>query len=192
MEYGMPDVYDESGTQIAWVSPKFETGERWRLKDKRTVDIVAIGPKSNLCEHLDSSKLEYFVHADFAEKVAGPPTNNAPPINREPLPYWKNHKTETPAVTKRSVLEATMAAVADRGLNYGKPEANFERIARLWNVHMLNRFGPSAYNGLTAADVAQMMVLMKVARLENQPKHLDSWVDIAGYAACGGEITENQ
>ena len=36
--------------------------------------------------------------------------------------------------------------------------------------------------------VALMMALLKVARLIKSPEHLDSWVDLAGYAACGGEI----
>jgi hypothetical protein len=42
---------------------------------------------------------------------------------------------------------------------------------------------------LKPADVAQMMALMKIARLENDPSHLDSWTDLAGYAACGAEIS---
>jgi hypothetical protein len=33
-----------------------------------------------------------------------------------------------------------------------------------------------------------MMILMKVARLSNQSNHLDSWTDVAGYAACGANI----
>ena len=90
-----------------------------------------------------------------------------------------------PTITKEALLEAAKGTVADRGLNYGTPEDNFGRIARLWNIHLTNR-----HNGpLTPADVAQMMVLMKVARLENTPAHLDSWTDIAGYAACGANIT---
>lgn len=28
----------------------------------------------------------------------------------------------------------------------------------------------------------------KIARLENDPHHHDSWVALAGYAACGAEI----
>lgn len=100
------------------------------------------------------------------------------------------------AVTKRTILDAAIAATADRGLNYGKPEDNFARIARRWNIHLLNRgyitpelasrfpyFGP-----ITPGDVALMCADLKAARLENQPQHHDSWVDLAGYAACGGEI----
>jgi hypothetical protein len=89
--------------------------------------------------------------------------------------------------TKAGVLDAAKAAVADRGLNYGKPEDNFERIAGRWRTHLKNRFNIDV--PIDAASVALMMVDMKQARLENDPTHLDSWVDIAGYAACGAEIS---
>ncbi|MCW4115629.1 DUF6378 domain-containing protein [Aurantimonas sp. MSK8Z-1] len=94
------------------------------------------------------------------------------------------------AVTKASLLDAAKAAVADRGLNYGKPEDNFLRIAGLWNIYIRDTKGVSAM--LNPADIAALMVLMKVARLSNMPAHLDSWTDIAGYAACGAEITNGE
>lgn len=83
-------------------------------------------------------------------------------------------------MTKEELLDAAKAAVADRGLNYGSPEDNFGRIAKLW----------AAYLGhpVSTHDVANLMVLMKVARLQNSPTHLDSWTDIAGYAACGANL----
>lgn len=92
-------------------------------------------------------------------------------------------------MTKTKLLDAAKATVADRGVAYGGVEDNFARIARLWQTHFLNKAG--AVVEITPDDVAQMMVLMKVARLENQPNHLDSWTDIAGYAACGAEITQD-
>lgn len=90
-------------------------------------------------------------------------------------------------VTKNSVLEAALQTVADRGVPYGGVEDNFQRIANLWNAHMQNRYGEEAPY-LDPADVAMMMALMKIARLAHAPSHADSWVDVAGYAACGGEI----
>ncbi|MEC5291548.1 MULTISPECIES: DUF6378 domain-containing protein [unclassified Aurantimonas] len=106
----------------------------------------------------------------------------------------------TPTVTKASLLDAAKAAVADRGLNYGKPEDNFRRIAELWSTHIKNRYAQttndygndmSTWDGmLDPSDVALMMVLMKIARLENEPTHQDSIVDMAGYAACLGEIAD--
>jgi hypothetical protein len=37
--------------------------------------------------------------------------------------------------------------------------------------------------------VAAMLALMKLARLANQHKD-DSWIDLAGYAALGAELAE--
>lgn len=81
-----------------------------------------------------------------------------------------------------------MQAVADRGLNYGNPENNFARIAERWNAHLLNTWGLFDIPKLTSTDVAIMCADIKLARLENQPAHLDSWADLAGYAACGANI----
>ena len=89
-------------------------------------------------------------------------------------------------ITKQDLLEKAKAAVGDRGLNYGKPEDNFNRIAARWNAHVLNRWG--IHVGFDAVDVAIMCADLKLARLENDPKHLDSWVDLAGYAACGANL----
>jgi Domain of unknown function (DUF6378) len=87
---------------------------------------------------------------------------------------------------KKDILQLAMQATADRGLNYGKPEHNFERIARRWSVHIKNSYGIDIE--LIPSSVAIMMADMKCARLENDDSHKDSWVDLAGYAACGGEI----
>lgn len=94
-----------------------------------------------------------------------------------------------PSFTKKSLLEAAISATADRGLNYGKPEDNFSRIAKHWTCYLKNRIQPEeGEHVVTSTDVAVMMALMKIARLENDPRHADSWVDLAGYAACGAEI----
>ena len=41
---------------------------------------------------------------------------------------------------------------------------------------------------ISAADVAMMMCCLKLARLKATPDHIDSAVDLAGYAALLGEI----
>ena len=91
-----------------------------------------------------------------------------------------------PKIAKADMLDRAKEAVADRGLNYGAPENNFTRIAERWNAHVLNRYGEVVC--LDATDVAIMMLDVKLARLENQSNHLDSWIDVAGYAACGANI----
>ena len=42
----------------------------------------------------------------------------------------------------------------------------------------------------TASDVANMMILLKIARGAIGKPKADNWIDIAGYAACGGELQE--
>lgn len=91
-------------------------------------------------------------------------------------------------VSRAEILDAAQAAVADRGLDYGTPEQNFDRIARRWRAHLVNRFGVDV--PIDGASVAMMMVDLKLARLESSPCHVDSWVDVAGYAGCGGELAE--
>lgn len=91
-------------------------------------------------------------------------------------------------MTKHRLLDLAKEATADRGLNYGKPEDNFARIAEHWNAHLANIGLLDVKRRLTPTDVALMCALLKVARLEHQPAHQDSWIDLAGYAACGAEI----
>lgn len=90
-------------------------------------------------------------------------------------------------MNRADLLESALDAVDKRPKSYGPPEQNFGRIAALWNIYMGDKYGEDL--GLVAVDVACMMVLMKVARLEETPDHIDSWVDIAGYAACGAEVS---
>lgn len=67
----------------------------------------------------------------------------------------------------------------DRNVQYGEPKDNFSLVADLWSVYLCDT--------LTAADVANLMILFKVARNRGGHKD-DNWVDICGYAACGAEV----
>ena len=81
----------------------------------------------------------------------------------------------------KCLTEAEKIVNNDRQNNYGTPEDNFGCIANYWSV-FLGRT-------ITPADVATMMILVKAARLKTSPRHGDNWIDIAGYAACGYELT---
>lgn len=91
---------------------------------------------------------------------------------------------------KRVCLEAAIKAVTgDRALNYGRPEDNFDRIAQLWHAYFAIRQTTKGTAPVDAADIALLMALMKIARLAYANDHADSWVDLAGYAACGFDLT---
>lgn len=79
----------------------------------------------------------------------------------------------------------------DRQNDYGTAEENFGTIAELWSTYMRAKFKHSWGIELTPADVAAMMILMKVSRVTTSPRKEDNWVDIAGYAACGAEVTHD-
>lgn len=82
--------------------------------------------------------------------------------------------------SRYELLNEAAKTVTDRGANYGTPAENFERIAVLWTALLGHE--------VSATQVAMMMAAVKMARLCADEKHMDSWVDIAGYAACGAEI----
>lgn len=83
------------------------------------------------------------------------------------------------------ILKDAMIAVADREMDYGAPEECFETTAQIWNA-ILGR--KTLKEQLSGADVAMMLIGLKLARLTASPDHRDSQVDIAGYAALMSEV----
>lgn len=88
---------------------------------------------------------------------------------------------EKQPTTRKTILDAAEKCVChDRQDTHGRPEDSFGDIADLWTAYKGVKFDP--------VDVAQMMILLKIARAKGNPKHADNWIDMAGYAACAGEI----
>lgn len=86
-------------------------------------------------------------------------------------------------MTRKEILDRAAEIVGGKDSQHGDTEDNFNRIARLWY----------AYKGVpfTGKDVAVMMILLKIARIASGHQCDDNFVDIAGYAACGGELEMN-
>lgn len=90
--------------------------------------------------------------------------------------------TDTPT-TRAEILDAAKKIVTgDREKQYGRPEDNFNVIARFWTTYAGHSFTP--------VDVAVMMTLLKVARIKTGHYKIDSYVDACGYLACAAEIAE--
>ena len=66
-----------------------------------------------------------------------------------------------------------------RAKDYGDAHLNHTRVARLWSVILGKE--------VSVEEVYLCLVQLKVSRLIETPYHTDSWVDICGYAALGGE-----
>lgn len=85
------------------------------------------------------------------------------------------------------LVEAKKCVCGDREEDYGKPENNFATIAALWTNYLNTTFNDINFI-IGPEDVAAMMILLKVSRIASGNGKNDNWVDIAGYAACGGEL----
>lgn len=93
----------------------------------------------------------------------------------------KQNDTKIAGISRKEVLDmAAKCVLGDREQDYGSPESNFGYIAKLWSIYLEKE--------VTPLDVSVLMILMKIARIKNGGGTGDSFVDIAGYAACGGEI----
>lgn len=91
-------------------------------------------------------------------------------------------------MTREEILKEALRCVnGEREQQYGSPEDSFMVIAELWTVYLEHKCVED--NGvvlLHPEDVAAMMALLKIARICTGKYKGDNWVDLAGYAACGG------
>lgn len=94
-------------------------------------------------------------------------------------------------MTRKEILDNALKCVnGDRDEQYGKPEDSFKLIAEFWMSYLQNCGAvPDGTSEIFIRphDVAAMFALMKVARIAGPTSKADNWIDLAGYAACGGE-----
>ena len=89
-------------------------------------------------------------------------------------------------MTRAEILaEAKRCVCGQREEDYGSPEDNFYKISKLWNAYLGD-------NVTDSHDIAIMMALLKIARIRTGKFKEDSYIDLAGYAACAGEIAFRQ
>ena len=109
---------------------------------------------------------------------------------KKDIEKWDNigkHSVEQNNLIKTTVRKSrsNVLTQADKLVNgaradeYGDAKQNFEDIAKLWSVLLGTE--------VTAQQVALCMIAVKSARLMKSDSP-DSWVDICGYGALGGEL----
>ena len=79
------------------------------------------------------------------------------------------------------LLQHAAGVIEHRERTYGPPADNFDVIAKRWSLVLGVTVSP--------AQVALCLIDLKLARLSHDPAHLDSIIDVAGYAACLREVT---
>lgn len=94
------------------------------------------------------------------------------------------------SVREALLKDAAEAVTKQRNNSYGPPTQDFKRTAALWTI-LFNTMEEDGYDTtpFNPSDVAIAMIALKLSRLTWDPKNKDSWMDIAGYAACGYECS---
>lgn len=100
-------------------------------------------------------------------------------------PSVRDDADSSDSVSPRESLldEAKSLVMGDRNNTYGPPTQDFQRSADAMNAMGYR----SASGPLRAHDVAILVTLIKISRLQWSPQKRDHWADLAGYAACGWE-----
>jgi len=81
------------------------------------------------------------------------------------------------------ILDEAKALIGgDRAVQYGDSYDTHRRVGEAWSA-ILN------VQTISPGQVALMMIALKSIRASKNIEYMDSWIDICGYAALGGEMS---
>ena len=83
-------------------------------------------------------------------------------------------------MTSWSILGHTAKVLEERRDDYGDPADQFKAIAARWSITL--------DTPVTPAQVVLCLIDLKLTRLTYDPGHVDSMVDVIGYAALLREV----
>lgn len=158
---------------------KPEAGKRYVMRNGRLTGVILLANThaydNRMTWGLDGTSV-IFPNYDLVAVAAD---------DAEAASVWIMSTPQEPAVTttRARILDTAKEYVTnDRQATHGKPEDTFGLIAAYWSAHL--------DTPVTSADVAAMMCLLKLARAKANPGNDDNWIDLAGYAACAGELVK--
>ena len=82
-----------------------------------------------------------------------------------------------------SMLRRAAVTFAERSQAYGSPARTMEILAKRWSITL--------GHPVTPAQAALCLIDLKLTRLQHDPKHQDSAIDVAGYCAVLHEVNES-
>lgn len=91
-------------------------------------------------------------------------------------------------IREKTLDAALHACQTARPASYAPPSENFPRVTNLIRAWFEVRGIEDGDVGFSEFDYVVTMIMVKLARLAYNPRHFDSWVDIAGWGACGAEV----
>ena len=146
-----------------------------KLDSVRVTLFTADGHYYSFCNHDEDDLIEEFI--------------DEPVTECRHIDTTADDYTPTGTELRRDMLRQVESCVcANRQNTYGDAEDNFANIAALANVALQGKLAAP----IEAEDVAIFSICIKLARLIQSPEHLDNWIDLAGYAVCGGGIMKRK
>jgi hypothetical protein len=82
------------------------------------------------------------------------------------------------------ILLTATDTISERGLTYGHPSDNLQHTAMLLSAYL--------QTPIHDYQVAGIMVLVKLARTAQSADQIDTWIDMASYAAIGGQLATEE
>lgn len=98
-------------------------------------------------------------------------------------------EVENETENETEILEEATDRIYDQKDKYGKPDESFKKIAGFWNQYLISLGIPDPNMG--EDDVAQMMILFKMACNLEGVHEKGNFVDIAGYAECAARVVDD-
>lgn len=159
------------------------------MNNERKMSILLNTIEQMACDAEDKGEIDFglrlTVEDAYALCHAASHTDNTPDIREVVEKYGEDVKHK---LTRADILHAAEKCVCgQREQDYGTPENNFKAIAKLWETYLNKACTRGVNVRVEAKDVAVMMALLKIARIAAGGGKADSWIDLAGYAACGAE-----
>lgn len=84
-----------------------------------------------------------------------------------------------------SILSQAQETIDDRHERYGDCNNVMAATAEMFRVYQGLKPGASS-----AHDAAVFNIIQKLVRIGSGQNHADNWIDIAGYASLGAEVSE--
>ena len=85
----------------------------------------------------------------------------------------------------KELTDKALEIINARGKNYGDIKENHDLCAV--GINAITEYAIKEHGKVLNYHFALMMLWVKIVRLLTNPKHLDSWVDLVGYAITGYE-----
>ena len=171
------------------IEDKPDTEKGVIMNNERKMSILLNTIEQMACDAEDKGEIDFglrlTVEDAYALCHAASHTDNTPDIREVVEKYGEDVKRK---LTRVDILHAAEKCVCgQREQDYSTPEDNFETIAELWEAYLNKACTRGVNVCVEAKDVAAMMALLKIARIAAGGGKADSWIDLAGYAACGAE-----